>query len=352
MSPQAEGRPIVQQIDRDLTEALKAREAERLGALRMVKTALKLRETEVPGSLGDEDALRVLNTLIKQRRDAAEQFRAAGREDLAQKEEREAQVIQAYLPRAASPEDMVRAVEDAVAETGATSPREMGAVMKAARARLRHPRLRFEAGNAEALALPDGAFDLACCFTVFTSIHDAGMASRVAAELDRVLAPGGAVVWYDFRVDNPANATLLVHFDYGVDRGRERVTSTPGFGYGDPFFSPWYSYPVVYRGRHGHRFIGYSPYRPWGFGWYDPFFGGPDVQSYTVYTSGIDLKIDRASDGARLFEGKAQAVSTSNRLPYLVPNLIEAMFTDFPGDSGQTVRISIAPEKQPVKRTR
>ena len=153
-------------------------------------------------------------------------------------------------------------------------------------------------------------------------------------------------------VDNPANATLLVHFDYGVDRGRERVTSTPGFGYGDPFFSPWYSYPVVYRGRHGHRFIGYAPYRPWGFGWYDPFFGGPDVQSYTVYTSGIDLKIDRASDGARLFEGKAQAVSTSNRLPYLVPNLIEAMFTDFPGDSGQTVRISIAPEKQPVKRTR
>jgi SAM-dependent methyltransferase len=74
-----------------------------------------------------------------------------------------------------------------------------------ARARLRHPRLRLEIGNAEALALPDGAFDLACCFTVFTSILDAGMAARVAAEIDRVLAPGGAVVWYDFRVDNPAN---------------------------------------------------------------------------------------------------------------------------------------------------
>jgi uncharacterized protein YqeY len=127
---------IVQQIDKDLTEALKAREAERLGALRMVKTALKLRETEVPGSLGDEDALRVLNTLIKQRRDSAEQFRAAGREDLAQKEEREARIIQAYLPGAASPEDMDRAVEEAVAETGATSPKDMGAVMKAARARL------------------------------------------------------------------------------------------------------------------------------------------------------------------------------------------------------------------------
>ena len=127
---------IVQRIDHDLTEALKAREAERLGALRMAKTALKLRETELPGSLGDEDALRVLATLIKQRRDAAEQFRVAGREDLAQKEEREGRVIQEYLPGAASPEDMARAIEEAVAETGATSPRDMGAVMKAARARL------------------------------------------------------------------------------------------------------------------------------------------------------------------------------------------------------------------------
>jgi uncharacterized protein len=127
---------IVQRIDQDLTEALKTRQAERLGALRMVKTALKLRETEVPGSLSDEDALRVLSTLIKQRRDAAEQFRAAGREDLAQKEEREAKVIQEYLPGAASDEDMARAVDDAATETGATSPKDMGAVMKAARARL------------------------------------------------------------------------------------------------------------------------------------------------------------------------------------------------------------------------
>jgi hypothetical protein len=148
-------------------------------------------------------------------------------------------------------------------------------------------------------------------------------------------------------VDNPAQATLLVHFDYGVDNGRERVESTPGFY--DPFYSPWYSYPVVYRGRHGHARVGYVP---WGFGWYDPFFSEPDVRSYTIYTSGIDMKIDRAADGARLFEGKAQAVSTSNRLQYLVPNLIEAMFTDFPGDSGQTVRISIAPEGKTVKRVR
>lgn len=127
---------IVQRIDADLTEALKARQAERLSALRMAKAALTLRQTEVRGPLGDEEALRVLHTLIKQRRDSAEQFRAAGREDLARKEEGEAVVIQAYLPAAASADDLARAVEAAVTETGATSAKEMGAVMKAVRARL------------------------------------------------------------------------------------------------------------------------------------------------------------------------------------------------------------------------
>ena len=145
-------------------------------------------------------------------------------------------------------------------------------------------------------------------------------------------------------VDNPADATLIVHFGYGVDHGRERVTSSPGFY--DPFWSPWYDTPYFYRGT---RFA-YLPYRPWGFGWYDPFFGGPDIDTYTVYTSGIDLTIDRAADHARLYEGKAQAVSMSNHLQYLVPNLVEAMFTDFPGDSGKTVRISIAPEKMAAQR--
>lgn len=135
-----------------------------------------------------------------------------------------------------------------------------------------------------------------------------------------------------YRKASPENATMLVRFDYGVDNGRERIRST---GYTrDPFWSPWY---------------GYSPYysrgRAWGYGWYDPFFDN-DVESYTVYTSGIDMKIDRVSDGQRLFEGKAQAASTSNKLQYLVPNLVEAMFTDFPGNSGETVRITVAPEKK------
>lgn len=147
-------------------------------------------------------------------------------------------------------------------------------------------------------------------------------------------------------VDNPADATLLVHFGYGVDRGRERVTTTPGFY--DPFWSPWYSAPVIYHTRRG-PVIGYAPYGAWGWGWYDPFFSQPDVESYTVYTSGVDLKIDRAADHYRLYEGRAQAVSLSNRLQYLVPNLVEAMFTDFPGNSGQTERISIAPDKRTVR---
>lgn len=142
---------------------------------------------------------------------------------------------------------------------------------------------------------------------------------------------------------NPETATLLVHFDYGVDQGRERVQSS---GYSrDPFYSSWYGYsPYGY-------YPGYRS-RAWGYGWYDPWFGGGgrDVTSYTVYTSGIDLKIDRAADGTRLFEGKAEAVSTSNRLQYLVPNLVEAMFTDFPGNSGETLRITVAPEKKTVKK--
>lgn len=152
-------------------------------------------------------------------------------------------------------------------------------------------------------------------------------------------------------INNPADAQLLVRFDYGVDNGRERVRSS-GVGYRDPFYSSWYGYrPVLYRTPYGTR-VSYLPYRPWGFGWNDSFFGGGrDVYSYTVYTSGIGLKIDRAADGQRLFEGEAEAASTSNRLQYLVPNLIEAMFTNFPGNSGETVRISVAPEDQPAKRS-
>lgn len=146
-------------------------------------------------------------------------------------------------------------------------------------------------------------------------------------------------------VASPAQATLVVRFDYGVDKGRERVRST-GIGR-DPFWNPWYGGFGYSRFGYG-RFGGWGyPYHRgglWGYGWYDPWFDG-GYESYTVYTSGIELKIDRKADGARLFEGKAEAVSTSNRLQYVVPNLVEAMFTGFPGNSGETVRITVAPEK-------
>jgi hypothetical protein len=152
-------------------------------------------------------------------------------------------------------------------------------------------------------------------------------------------------------------ADLVVRFDYGIDKGRERVRQS---GFADPFYDPWYGYSRFGYGRgFGYSRLGWGPSyygrgywgRPWSYGFYDPFFdNGLDV--YTVYTSGIELKIDRRATGERLFEGKAEAVSTSNRLQYLVPNLVQAMFTDFPGRSGETVRISVAPEKMPVQRRR
>jgi hypothetical protein len=159
-------------------------------------------------------------------------------------------------------------------------------------------------------------------------------------------------------VNSTQGADLIVHFDYGVDQGRERVRSTGmGYGYRDPFYSSWYSYrPVVFGTSYGPR-VAYIPSRSWGYGWQDPFFdggfgGSRDVYSYTVYTSGVEMKIDDGHTGQRLFEGKAEAASTSNRLQYLVPNLVEALFTDFPGGNGETVRISVAPENMPAQRYR
>jgi len=140
-------------------------------------------------------------------------------------------------------------------------------------------------------------------------------------------------------IADPATAELIVRFDYGVDKGRERVRSTGFSGYGG--WGPWYGYGPRWGGY--GRFGGWGG--PWRYGWYDPFFDNGGVESYTIYTSGVSLKIDRRADNARLFEGKAEAVSTSRSLQYLVPNLVEAMFTNFPGNSGETVRITVAPEK-------
>ncbi|HYD12189.1 MAG TPA: DUF4136 domain-containing protein [Allosphingosinicella sp.] len=140
-----------------------------------------------------------------------------------------------------------------------------------------------------------------------------------------------------------ADANFIVSLDYGVDQGRERVVATP-----DPFLDPWGyrgfgRYPYYSRFGYG----GFGRYRsPFFWGWHDPFWGGYDVHSYTLYTSFLELDIRRASDGQSLFEGKAQARSRSNELPRLVPNLIEAMFTGFPGNNGETVRITVMPERE------
>lgn len=135
---------------------------------------------------------------------------------------------------------------------------------------------------------------------------------------------------------SPEAANLLVQFDYGVDNGRERVrTDTTGFG--DPFYRTW------------GRFGGFGYRRGYAFGFYDPWLAGPEVRSYTVYTSDIDLKIDNAVNGERLFEGSAQAVSRTNRLQNLVPNLVDAIFTDFPGNSGETLRITIREDGKDVR---
>jgi uncharacterized protein YqeY len=127
---------LKERIVSDMTAAMKAKEAERLSALRMVKAALMNREKEHNTELTDQEVTKVLQSLVKQRRDAAEQYEQAGREELAAKERAEIGVIEEYLPQAATREEIERAVDEAIKETNASSMREMGAVMKAAQARL------------------------------------------------------------------------------------------------------------------------------------------------------------------------------------------------------------------------
>jgi uncharacterized protein len=127
---------LIEKIQKDLMDAMKARDELRSNVLRMVKTALKLKEVEKTRPLDDAESIQVLQTLIKQRRESIEQFTQGGRADLADKEAREIVVIETYLPAAPTDAEMQAAIEAAFAETGASSPKQMGAVIKAARARL------------------------------------------------------------------------------------------------------------------------------------------------------------------------------------------------------------------------
>lgn len=120
----------------DLTTAMKAKDAERTSVLRMVKANLMNRQIEKGADLTEEETTKALQSLVKQRRDSIEQYEKAGRSELAAKEKTELSVIETYLPQAASAEDIEHAVSESIAETGASSMKEMGAVMKAAQAKL------------------------------------------------------------------------------------------------------------------------------------------------------------------------------------------------------------------------
>lgn len=159
-------------------------------------------------------------------------------------------------------------------------------------------------------------------------IEFSGYAAQVASRLaQQGYTPG----------TSPDSANLVVSLDYGVDNGHEKIVSTPSIGPG-----PW-GYGGFGYGRFGYGGFGG---RGWYGGWGDPFWynpwGGSDVSSYTVYVSHLTMTI-RGRDGRSLFEGRAKARSLDDRLPHLVPNLIEAMFTGFPGRSGEDVLITVPP---------
>ena len=137
------------------------------------------------------------------------------------------------------------------------------------------------------------------------------------------------------RAATPQQATMVVQLGYGVDDGHTEIVS-------DPFY-------------HGHYGYGWgNPWRGYYWGWNDPFwyapYSGSYVRSYTYYVSQLDMNIRRKVDNASLFEGKAKARSRSDSLGKLVPSLVEAMFTGFPGNSGEEIKITIPPEgKQQAK---
>ena len=128
--------PLIDQVQQDMVAAMKGREEARLSALRMIKAALMKAKVDSPKPLDDAAEMALLKQLIKQRVDAAEMFRKAGRADQADKEEAEKALIESYLPAAASESDIDAALEAALTETGATGIKQMGVVMKAAQAKL------------------------------------------------------------------------------------------------------------------------------------------------------------------------------------------------------------------------
>ena len=127
---------LSKQIVTDLTTAMKAQDAARMSTLRMVKAAMMNRQIEKGSELDDEEMQKLLRSLVKQRRDSIEQYEKAGRQELVDKEQAEIDVIETYLPKAISKEEIEQVVAAVIAETGASSMKDMGKVMKAAQAAL------------------------------------------------------------------------------------------------------------------------------------------------------------------------------------------------------------------------
>jgi uncharacterized protein YqeY len=127
---------LIERIQKDLTKAMMSKDELRLSVLRMIKSALKYKEIEKVRPLEDAESLQVLQTLMKQRRESVELFARGGRQDLADKETKEIAILEDYMPAAPSDDDLNAAIEAAIAETGANSPKSMGSVIKAAKAQL------------------------------------------------------------------------------------------------------------------------------------------------------------------------------------------------------------------------
>src|ERR1700756_5222703 len=135
---------IVEQVQKDMVDAMRSRDELRLSTLRMVKSALKNKEIDKRAPLDDREAQQVLSTLIKQRKDSIEQFQKGGRQELADKEAAEITIIEAYLPKAAGEEEIVAEVKATIAEMGSPTMKDMGTVMKNVMARLQASGARVE----------------------------------------------------------------------------------------------------------------------------------------------------------------------------------------------------------------
>jgi uncharacterized protein YqeY len=121
---------MIEKIQKDITDAMRARDEQRLSALRMIKAALKNKEIDKMGALTDQEAQQVLTTMVKQRKDSIDQFTKGGRPELAEKEAAEITIIEAYLPKAVSSEEIQAAVRATIAEMGSPTMKDMGLVMK------------------------------------------------------------------------------------------------------------------------------------------------------------------------------------------------------------------------------